>query len=231
MGEAEYPPTTPWFPYPEAERISVGRDWYALSHNFAPGTAFTWGLNFKSLNISETAAQAAHLARAFKHKGHLEAVEIGNEPELYIRSQSGGGVSNPGDWSNWSVGNYTQTWTRYAKAVAKELDMGKTALRIGDIQFAGSASGWAPQSIIQAGLFDDAFARKHVKVYSEHMYQANFDVGHEAASGVLMDKWAVRGNLSRRAMDVVACKRQGLDFVLVSASHPKLKAGRDEHIL
>lgn len=189
----------------------------------------------------------------------LEAVEIGNEPELYYRPQSGGGVPNPGDWTKWSVTNYTSTWLEYARAALKHLDLreGGTLLRVGDIQFAGSASGWAPQSIIEAGLFDEGhssterletsplapgdasteagrsrqdsldndstsengkrggFARKHVKVYSEHMYQANYAPGHEARVGELMDKWNVRGNLSGRAMDVVACKKEGLAFVLV----------------
>ena len=242
VGHAIYPPKTPWFPYPEAERIEVGRDWYRLSQNFAPGTPFTWGLNLKSLNMSETEAQAKRLAAAFasaadveavienaatssKRKGEkgravLEAVEIGNEPELYYRPTSGGGVSNPGDWSSWSVSNYTSTWLTYAQAAAKHLDLSETVFRIGDIQYAGSASGWAPQSIMQAGLFGrkDSFARKHVKVYSEHMYQANYDIGHEAESGVLMDKWNVRGNLSRRAMDVVACRKEGMSFVLVCSS-------------
>lgn len=149
-------------------------------------------------------------------------------------------MSNPGDWTAWSVSNYTSTWLHYARTAAKHLDLSETVLRVGDIQFAGSASGWAPQSIIEAGLLDPHhgreqvaddhvfqqaerkeegnFARKHVKVYSEHMYQANHEPGHEAAPGVLMDKWHVRGNLSRRAMDVVACEKEGLKFVLVRPS-------------
>jgi len=214
-----YPPKTPSFPYPEARRISIGRDWYALSHNFAQNTPFTWGLNLKSLNIDETIRQSALLAAAFPAKDerhYLEAVEIGNEPELYVRQTSGGGVDNPGDWSHWSVKNYTQTWSRFAKAVSDHVELGRTVLRVGDIQFAGAQTGWSPQSVIQAGLFEDEFHVDHTKIFSEHMYQAGFILGHEAASGTLMDKGHIRGNLSLRAPDIIAARRQGLAYVLVS---------------
>jgi len=218
VGHAEYPPRTPSFPYPEARRVDIGRDWYALSKNFAADTPFTWGLNLKSLDIDETVRQARLLSSAFPAGAdgpYLEAVEIGNEPELYRRSQSGGGVENPGDWSLWSVKNYTETWSRYAKKVADEIHLDRTVLRVGDIQLAGE-TGWSPQSLIQAGLFDDDFHVQHTKIFSEHMYQAGFILGHEATSGTLMDKGHVRGNLSLRASDIAAARRQGLSFVLVS---------------
>lgn len=226
VGHAIYPPSTPEFPYPEAARITLGRDWFALSRNFANMTPFTWGLNFKSLNVTETRLQARLLAKTFGQEGKrqagselwLEAVEIGNEPELYTRSVSGGGVSNPGNWTLWSVQNYTQTWSAYARAVAGEIDLGEetgTVLRVGDIQLAGPAGGWNPQSLMHAGLLDTDFNRKHVKIYSEHLYLAGFEPGHEAASGVLMDKTHIRNNLTLRARNIAAARKAGLSYVLV----------------
>lgn len=227
VGHAIYPPSTPEFPYPEAESIALGRDWYALSRNFANMTPFTWGLNFKSMNVTETRLQARLLAKTFGQDGQrqsktdlwLEAVEIGNEPELYVRSVSGGGVSNPGDWTLWTVQNYTETWSAYARAVAEEIAFGNdtnTVLRVGDIQLGGPASGWSAQSLMQAGLLDTDFNRKHVKTYSEHLYLAGFDPGHEAASGVLMDKTHIRNNLTLRTRNVAAAQKEGLSYVLVS---------------
>lgn len=230
VGHAKYPPRTPHFPYPEAERISIGRDWYALSSNLAPGTPFTWGLNLKSLNMGETVQQARLLAKTFRHDNdlELEAIEIGNEPEYYHKPDSGGGVKNPGDFTAWSPRNYTQTWTQYAKAVLHEFeDKKQPALRIGEVQSAGLAEGWAPQSLFQAGLLDDALARDHLGVYSEHMYQATYIVGRKVHAGELMDKFNTRGNISRRVSDVQACRRANLTFVLVSA----VRAGRQALIL
>ena len=216
----------------------IGRDWYKLSRNFADRTPFTWGLNLKSLDVEETIRQARLLSSAFPFGSKrvlLEAIEIGNEPELYVNKMSGGGVENPGDWSLWNVKNYTRTWSDYVKNVAAEVRLGShTVFRIGDVQLAGTESGWSPQSVIQAGLFDDEFHRKNTKIFSEHLYQAGFDVGHEAASGTLMNKGHIRGNLSSRAPDVHAARCQGLTFVLVSDGVLRAvteDAGRVQHIL
>jgi hypothetical protein len=227
VGHAVFPPSSPDFPYPEAERITIGRDWYALSANLPSGTPFTWGLNLKSLNVSETVAQAAVLAETFQgRRAHLtkhvklEWIEIGNEPDLYTREISGGGVGNPGDWSQWSPKNYSRTWSHLAKKVAKVVHLGDgTSLRVGAIALGGSASGWSPQTLVEAGLFHDKTAKKHTKVFSEHMYNAGFVVGAEAKSGELMDKGNVRGNLSLRALDVIAARKEGLKFVMVCLFH------------
>ena len=176
------------------------------------------------MDIDETIRQAQLLSSAFPFGSKnllLEAIEVGNEPELYVNKMSGGGVENPGDWSDWNVKNYTQTWSHFVKRVAQETQLGNhTVFRVGDIQLAGAGTGWSPQSVIQAGLFDDDFHRGKTKIFSEHLYQAGFVVGHEAASGTLMDKCHIRGNLSARAPDVYAARRQGLTFVLVS-NHAK----------
>jgi hypothetical protein len=56
-----FPAATALVPQPEASRIGIGRDWYKLSGNFPTGTSFTWGINLKALNVTETVAQGAQL--------------------------------------------------------------------------------------------------------------------------------------------------------------------------
>lgn len=56
-----FPAATALVPQPEASRIGIGRDWYKLSGNLPAGTSFTWGINLKALNVTETVAQGAQL--------------------------------------------------------------------------------------------------------------------------------------------------------------------------
>jgi hypothetical protein len=195
-------------------------------------------LNLKSLDLNETVRQARLLSASFSNDKDLvlEAIEIGNEPEYYHKPNSGGGVKNPGDFTAWSPRNYTQTWTQYAKAVLGEFDGdSQPSLRIGEVQSAGLAEGWAPQSLFQAGLLEDEFVRNHLGVYSEHMYQTTYIVGREVHPGELMDKYNTRGNVSRRLSDVEACRRANLTFVLVSLPRSQKAVtdtpGRDKYLL
>lgn len=110
---ATFPDPTEAVPRPKAESIFIGHDFYALSGNLPAGVSFMWGLNLKSLNKSETAAQAQLLAEAFqgarsnlnKHV-KLVDVEIGNEADFYGPNTR---VPGPLD-SSWDLANYTTAW-------------------------------------------------------------------------------------------------------------------------
>lgn len=227
VGHAKFPKRTPAFPYPEAERVFIGRDWYALSANLPAGTHFTWGLNLKSLNRSETIEQAKLLADTFQgSRAHLtkhvtlQHVEIGNEPDLYVRAQSGGGVSNPGDWSAWTPANYSATWVDYVKEVSKVIELSDTKMRVGAlakwVPDNQSWSSWTPQSLISAGLLDDEHIRKVISTFSEHLYSGGaFTPEDPQKSGDLMSKAHLRTTLGIRAPEIQAARQEGLEFVMV----------------
>jgi hypothetical protein len=83
-----FPPKTAIKPWPEASKISIGRDFYLLSGNLPAGTDFTWGLNLKQKNVTNAVAEAQRLMQSFKQLNHvkLSLIEIGNEPDAYFKT-------------------------------------------------------------------------------------------------------------------------------------------------
>lgn len=51
--------------FPEASSTKAGYNYYLCAGNMPNGTAFTWGVNFASGNMSETVAQVQVVDRAF----------------------------------------------------------------------------------------------------------------------------------------------------------------------
>jgi len=221
-----FPPPTDTVPVPEASSIAIGRDFYALSANLPAGTRFTWGLNLKFLNLSETLAQARLLADTFQGSRAdqlkhviLENVEIGNEPDLYYYSASGFGES-------WTPHNYSEVWKKHAKAVSEVVNLstdktdGIPTLWMGSFTVINMMMVWTPTAVLESGLLDGE-SGKYASTFCEHHYNGVFGRDRLPGVGELMDKAGVRGNLSLFAESIRVSRASGLDFVLVSKVRPK----------
>lgn len=206
---ATFPPVSADVPIPEATSDGIGRDFYALSANFPTGTKFTWGLNLKYLNKSETVLQAKLLANTFQgtrrrqlSKVQLELVEIGNEPDFYAFGPT------------WSPANYTQTWKTFATAVADVVRFKASGTTLQTGAFAGDNPFiWYPGAVLNAGLLDSKVAPV-TSTFSEHMYYGAFGYGPPAVTGDLMNKVNVRNNLTTYSPHIAQAHAAGLKFVL-----------------
>ncbi|KAL2287967.1 hypothetical protein FJTKL_04724 [Diaporthe vaccinii] len=222
--KATFPDPTEAVPQPEADSILIGRDFYALSGNLPAGTSLMWGLNLKSFNKSETAAQAQLLAEAFqgarsnltKHV-KLVDIEIGNEPDFYGPNTR---VPGPLD-SSWDLTNYSTTWQEYAEVVrgAVRLDDSETSPKLSPGAFTGYvAPGWSVDGAIMAGILEKPGLRSVTGQFGTHLYSGAFSPGLEFAPGELMNKKFIRGNLTTKASEVKAAKAFGVDYSLTESN-------------
>ena len=107
-------------PYPEATNITVGAAYYTLASHLPRGTRVIWGVNLGSNNITAAFLEARAIRAAFaspemKAKGvRLEAVEIGNEPDLYGNN----GHRNP---STWNVQEYVKEYANAISSAAAQI--------------------------------------------------------------------------------------------------------------
>jgi hypothetical protein len=221
VGNATFPPPSANVPYPEASEVRIGQDWYALSSNFLPGTHFTWGLNLRSLNRTETLAQASLLGDTFQGARAaslrnitdvtLELVEVGNEPDLYSNTAVPGVV----EYTTWTPSTYSSTWSEYEKGVMGFMDFsGTTRFQTGAL---GAGETWRPfnvRSVLEAGLLDDPDVRNKTTVFSQHLYTGVFAAGMSITPGQLMEKRNVRQIVAQRGNDIVAARRASLTYVL-----------------
>ena len=227
--KSDFPPPTVNVPNPEATRVSIGRDFYALSGNLPAGTSFMWGLNLKSLNKSETVAQARLLADTFQgSRAHLTKnvtlvnVEIGNEPDFYGLTRFG--VQGPYGPS-WNVANYSSTWVEFAEAVSRELEFDRSdspagSRSSGPTLSTGAFTGfmgpeWSPQGMLQAGILDKASVMAMTSQYAGHAYSGGFDPRRVVNPGDLMNKLSVRANMTIRTDGIAAVRSVGLKYILV----------------
>lgn len=221
--KSEFPPPTLNVPNPEATRVFIGRDFYALSGNMPAGTSFMWGLNLRSLNKTETIAQARVLAQTFQGSRarltknvNLVNVEIGNEPDFYGPTRFG--IQGPFGPS-WNVANYSTTWVEYAEAVSREIkfstsDSQKPTLSTG--AFTGfMAPEWSAYGMLQAGILDKGSLRSKTSHFAGHAYSGGFDPRRIVNPGELMNKLAVRANMTIRTDGITAVRSSGLKYILV----------------
>ncbi|KAF7551869.1 hypothetical protein G7Z17_g4714 [Cylindrodendrum hubeiense] len=198
-----FPEPTENVPNPEANHVFIGRDFYALSGNLPSGTSFLWGLNLKSLNKTETVAQAHLLAEAFQgDRSHLTKhvklvnVEIGNEPDFYGPTRT----SHSGPYGNeWNPLNYTTTWVEFAKAISKKIEFGRAGSEEKPTLSPGALTGfnapeWTPEGPLQAGILDDRDIRRKTSQFTEHSYSGGFSPYRIVQPGELMNKLAGETN-------------------------------------
>lgn len=216
---ATFPPPTANVPNPEASRIQIGRDFYALSGNLPEGTPFMWGLNLKALNKSETVAQARLLSEAFQgdrsdvtSNVKLVNVELGNEPDFY--GPTGYSVQGSLD-ASWTPANYSQTWAEYAKAVSKVIDFTGDGPKLAPGAFTGfQAPIWSPGPALAAGILDDPELRGMTDLFSGHAYSGGFGAGQTYVAGSLMNPVTTRSNLTARAFEIEPVRARGLKYIL-----------------
>lgn len=211
---ATYPAPTESVPAPEADTIQIGKDFYALSGNLPAGTDFHWGVNLKVLNQTETLAQVQHVQDSFNRAElknvNLKYVEFGNEADFF----GGLGQANPG-WEEWSVGNYSTTWSAIAKSA---LGIVKQAKLVPG-SFANFSPAYGALQFTALGAFlnnilGDKKVAKKVEEWSMHMYHGAFDPTVPIHVGTLMDKVNVHTNLSAKADDIRWVRSQNLGYFL-----------------
>ncbi|KAJ9093860.1 hypothetical protein QFC21_006233 [Naganishia friedmannii] len=212
------------FPFPEATYVAIGKDFYALSANMPAGTDFTWGLNLRVFNASESVAQAVQLVSLFIEEYDtfygsraamlknvtLKLIELGNEPDLYFFRGAA--------YNNVELTNYTQTWISTAGQILSSIDLtfpGAPGFQIGAWADAYRDSIFTVAGTLGTGILDSA-AGALVKSFSVHNYFGRHtgDPVTEPKNGQLMGRSTIRGNVTRFAAQVPQAEAAGMDYVL-----------------
>ncbi|KAH9999196.1 glycoside hydrolase family 79 protein [Russula compacta] len=216
LSTSEFPAISATVPYPEATENVVGTNFYRLASLLPNGTSVIWGVNFGQNNLTAAFLQATAIANVFTSACFqnsnitLEAIEIGNEADLYINH----GARN----SSFNVQQYVSQWTTFAEnvtAVANDILGTKVALQAA--AFAESSHGnttwFSPQAIFENGICSSP-AGSQIQQISQHHYSGTFCSGKFGILQGLMSKASIRGNLTAFAPDIVAVRENGLTYVL-----------------
>ncbi|KAF8622544.1 hypothetical protein AX15_006899 [Amanita polypyramis BW_CC] len=212
---AIFPAHTPDTPYPEATNITVSDAYYQTAQFLPANTHVIWGVNLAQNNISAAFLEAQSIAKAFSTRAFtqaglvLDAIEIGNEPDLYAHS----GV-RPG----YSLSNYIADWSSFAPRVADAAQITKnshTKYWIGAFAHSShSDTDFSPQALLGSGGISNSSLIDLVSTYSQHHYSGSFCRGTNGILQDLMLKENIRGNLSGYRPDIAATRAHGLDYVL-----------------
>ncbi|KXN91627.1 hypothetical protein AN958_12479 [Leucoagaricus sp. SymC.cos] len=202
-------------PFPEARAIVVGDAYYEAARFLLPNTHVVWGVNFGQNNLTAAYLEAKAIVKAFASTAVnsqgivLDAIEIGNEPDLYRNN----GLRP----SNYTSTQYVKEWTVFAANVSAAVGISSSSsTKFWGASFAGSShttSGFSPQAIFNEGLLDGS-TKSLISTISQHHYSGSFCSGNEGLLQDLMTKSTIRGNLTTFAPDVKAVRDQGLDYVL-----------------
>ncbi|KAL9714254.1 hypothetical protein Ac2012v2_002564 [Leucoagaricus gongylophorus] len=210
-----FPDPTTTVPYPEATKMVVGKSYYETARFLLPDTHVVWGVNLGQNNLTAANMEARAIVEAFtspaiKDRGIvLDAIEIGNEPDLYP-----GNGHRPG---NYTSTQYVKEWTVFAANISAAVGISpSSSTKLWGASFAGSshtASGFSPQAIFSEGLLDNPTGGL-ISTISQHHYSGSFCSGNGALLQDLMTKASIRGNLTIFAPDARAVLENGIDYVL-----------------
>ncbi|KAI0297300.1 PITH domain-containing protein [Multifurca ochricompacta] len=214
FSESEFPVFTTTVPYPEATKNAIGNNYYHLASLLPPGTEVIFGVNFGQYNLTAAFLETTAIANAFasstfKASGiKLEAIEIGNEADLYTNN----GARN----SSFNVQQYVSQWTMFAENVTATANhiLG-TKVPLQGAAFAGSShtsTGFSLQGIFKNDILSSS-AGSQIKLISQHHYSGSFCTGTIGILQNLMTKSSIRSNLAAFAPDITAVKQQGLTYV------------------
>ncbi|XP_006459562.1 hypothetical protein AGABI2DRAFT_201919 [Agaricus bisporus var. bisporus H97] len=203
-------------PFPEARTIVVGNAYYQAVRFLPPDTHVVWGVNFGAKNITAANLEARAIVEAFatpdvKDQGIiLDAVEIGNEADLYR--------DNGQRPRNYTPAQYVEEWTEFATNVSTAIGITEDShTKFWGASFATSShantNGFSPQSIFENGLLDSK-AGSFISTITQHHYSGTFCSGGGKLLQDLMTKETIRSNLTSFASDAKAVRDQGLDFVM-----------------
>ncbi|KAF9048430.1 glycoside hydrolase family 79 protein [Panaeolus papilionaceus] len=215
FSQAIFPPISATMPYPEATNITVGDGYYQTAKFLPPRTHVIWGLNLGQNNLTSPFLNVKSLIKAFSTPAIrdagivLDAIEIGNEPDLYS--------NNGARPKTYTSAQYVNEWVSFASNVttAAKLTNG-SGPQFWGAAFAGSShstSGFSPQAIFSEGILDSA-PGKLISTISQHRYSGSFCAGSGGLLQDLMTKSTIRGNISVFTPDVAATRAKGLDYVL-----------------
>ncbi|KAJ3558263.1 hypothetical protein NP233_g11543 [Leucocoprinus birnbaumii] len=210
-----FPNPTTTVPYPEATKIVVGDAYYEAARFLLPNTHVVWGVNFGQNNLTAANLEAKAIVKAFgtsaiKSQGIvLDAIEIGNEPDLY-----GGNGHRP---SGYTSTQYVKEWTAFAANISAAVGISQDSnTKFWGASFAGSShstSGFSPQAIFNEGLLNDPTGQL-ISTISQHHYSGSFCSGSGALLQDLMTKARIRGNLTIFAPDAQTVRGKKIDYVL-----------------
>ncbi|TFK35368.1 glycoside hydrolase family 79 protein [Crucibulum laeve] len=210
-----FPAISSTFPYPEATNITVGDTYYQTAKFLPPGTHVVWGVNFGQNNITAATLEATSIAKAFKTSDitnagiSLDAIEIGNEADLY--------KSNGDRASSYTSTQYTKEWTTFATQVISAAGITSSShTKLWGAAFAGSSTtttGFSPQAIFSEGILSSTPGAL-ISTISQHHYSGSFCSGSGGLLQDLMTKSTIRGNLTTFKPDITATRAKGLDYVL-----------------
>ncbi|KAJ4468707.1 glycoside hydrolase family 79 protein [Lentinula aciculospora] len=219
--ETVFAPPSAAVPFPEASSVVVGKAFYQAAQNLPPGTHITWGVNFKSLNLTAAFLEAGAIADAFDSfpvsSGiTLDAIEIGNEADLY--------TNNGGRPANFTIAQYVPQWISFASNISTTVPIGaNTTTKFWGGAFAGSnhsPTGFSPQGLFNNGILTSVPGML-INTISQHVYSGS-GLGCGTISSCiqdLMSKPFIRGNLSQFIPDIAATKAQDLTYGSANVSN------------
>ncbi|KAF9565353.1 glycoside hydrolase family 79 protein [Agrocybe pediades] len=215
FSQAVFPPPTTTVPYPEATSIVVGNGYYQAAQFLPANTHVIWGVNLGQNNITAAFLEAKSIVKAFASSAirnagiTLDAIEIGNEPDLYKNN----GLRS----SSYTSTQYVQEWTNFAANVSAAAGISSSShTKFWGASFAGSShstTGFSPQAIFKEGILNSN-AGSFISTISEHRYSGSFCSGSGGLLQDLMTKSTIRSNLTQFTPDITATLNNGLDYVL-----------------
>jgi len=215
FSQAVFPPPTTTVPYPEATKIVAGDGFYEAAQFLPPKTHVTWGVNLGGDNLTAAFLESESIMKAFSSSVmksanvQLDAIEIGNEADLY----SNNGLRA----SSYNITQYVKEWTQFATNVSAAAQLSSTSsTKFWGGAFAGSShtsTGFSPQGIFSNGILNSP-AGSLISTISQHHYSGSFCSGNGGLLSDLMEKSTIRSNLSAFTPDIAATHSQGLDYIL-----------------
>ncbi|KAK2589849.1 hypothetical protein QQS21_012471 [Conoideocrella luteorostrata] len=160
-GNQKEPVTPPQNGAGIGQKFTWGPTFFEGFKNF-PGTRFVYDIPFAKLNRSNSLAQAKEALHSIGME-NLEALEIGNEPDLYVRQ---GVRSKP-----YGPAEYSAEWKAYSDWLVASLGLPNKPL-FQALTFAGATDGqgdraWTPHNALDAGMASGG----RIKTVSIHHYQ------------------------------------------------------------
>jgi hypothetical protein len=169
--------------------VTIGPTFYDSFETLSEfGAQYIYMVNLASLDLQNALAEARHALNAIG--GNLEAIEIGNEPDLYISQ----GVRP----SSWTEADYVQEWHSFAGPISEQvLNNNSNGIDSSVIYQAlafSSVDAGSGFTIEQA--FDDGIdAGNNVKSVSAHHYMTTYSPATTLQAS-LMNHTAIVRNVS-----------------------------------
>jgi hypothetical protein len=143
---------------PHGIRIDLTRRWLAMTRSFANAlnASLILGINLEADSRALASAEALTFVSGIG-RAHIQALELGNEPELYHAFgwyKTAGGQTVPGRGPGWSFSSYLADYAKIEAALPR-------------VPLAGPAIG-APRWLAATASF--AKARRRVKTITVHRY-------------------------------------------------------------